>query len=130
MRDNRNRPAGNGAAPSSLDGDSTQSTPPMFDVAEGRRRRDEAVAVARAATHTGWRLVVDRVIEDLARSGRPFTAEDVRARSGDPLGSSPAAMGAAFSAAHRAGLIVPVGFDVAKRPEAHCRPIRVWQGVA
>jgi hypothetical protein len=96
---------------------------------EGRRRRDDGVTVARAATHTGWRLTVDRVIADLAATGDDFTAEDVRARAGDPLASSPNTLGAAIAAAVRAGVIEQAGYQQARRPEAHARVLRVWRGV-
>ena len=101
----------------------------LADLEEGRRRRDDGVAAVRAATATGWRLHVDQAITDLAAAGVLFTAEDVRELAGDPLGSSPNALGGAIHAAARAGLIQAVGYRQATRPEAHARVLRVWQGV-
>lgn len=99
-------------------------------IEDGKRRRDDGMRAVRHNTHTGWRLLVDRVISDLAAAGREFTAEDVRERSGHPLGSHDNALGAAMAAAARAGIIETVGYEQATRPEAHGRILRVWRGAS
>ncbi len=104
--------------------------PNLLDLLEdGRRARDAALTVASASTHTGWRLVAERSIAELAATGEPWTADDLRERTGDPVGSHPNAMGGAINAAVRRGIIEPVGYDQARRPEAHARVLRVWRGV-
>lgn len=106
------------------------SAPSLFDggLEEGKRRRDRGIEAARHNTHPGFRLVVDRVIRQLADSGEEFTAETVRELAGDPLASHPNALSAAMGAAAKAGLIGMVGAQTATRPEAHGRLIRVWKG--
>ena len=70
----------------------------------------------------------EEAIRKLARTGRPFTAEDVRALVGGPLGCRPPVLGALFLAAAKRGEIEPCGFRQATRPEARRRVLRVWRG--
>jgi hypothetical protein len=98
------------------------------DPDEGRRRRDDAVRAVSLNTHPAWKLAAERVVRELAATGREFTAETVRERTGHPLASHPNALGALLGAAARRGEIVAVGFVQATRPEAHARILRVWKG--
>jgi hypothetical protein len=74
-----------------------------------------------------WRRAALSEIEALAASGCEFTADDVRAKVGEPDHS--ARWGGAFLSARRAGLIKPTG---TVRPSAtasrHASLVRVWIG--
>ena len=89
------------------------STP---DLDGGRRRRDDGHRVAENNTLPGVKAALERIVRELATSGEPFTAEDLRARC-QPLGSSPNVIGAAISAAAERGEIRRVGFVQAHRPK-------------
>ena len=104
------------------------TAPSLFDVGaeEGRRRRDEGVKVAAAAAHTGWKLYAERLLQELIAEGGTFTSDDLRARTGEPLGTSPTIFGALIQGAVKRGEIVQVGWATSTRPEAHARPVRIW----
>jgi hypothetical protein len=97
---------------------------------------DYARTVAERARDTGtegagkssseWMLSAEGTLEALIRSGRHFTSEDVIAVVGPA--PAPPAVGALFLRASRARLIEHVGFESAKRIQAHARAIRVWRG--
>lgn len=106
----------------------TVSQPSLLD-AEGRALADLGGDLARRAVHTSWRIACDGAIADLAATGEPFTAEDVRERVGVMTGRE-SAMGGAFRAAAREGLILAAGWRTASRPEAHQRALRVWRGAS
>lgn len=95
---------------------------------EAQRRRDEGVTVAHHATHTGWRLMAERVLGELADAGEPFTVDDLRQRVGHPLASSDNSMGALIAGAAKRGRIRAVGFAQSSRPESHGRWVRQWVG--
>ena len=104
--------------------------PDLLEALEaGRRRRDEGQQVATYATDVSWTLAADRAIADLAATGRPFTAEDLRAVVGPPVGSHNS-MGPVFMRAARAGLIVGIGYRQATRTEAAGRVLKVWRGAS
>jgi hypothetical protein len=98
----------------------------------GRHLRD--VGMAQAAEHAGptFREWAADVIGDLASRGEPFTSDHLeQAIEHDPNGIRPDsrnAIGAAFGAASRRGVIEPVGYTQSQRPEAHARVVRVWRG--
>lgn len=73
-----------------------------------------------------WRTDAARAIRELARSRQVFTAEDVRARAGDP--TSPSAMGCALLTAAAEGTIEAVGFKKAARIQRHGAWVRTWKG--
>lgn len=95
---------------------------------EGQRRRDRGQQAALLSSSVGWKALAERAIAELAATGQPFTAEDLRERVGRPLGSSDNCMGAVFGTAARAGIIEPIAYTQAKRPEAAGRVLRVWRG--
>lgn len=97
---------------------------------EARRRRDEGRTRARTAAWPGWKIAVERAITKLAASGREFTSDDVRRLAGEPLGTSPHALGGLIAAAAQRGEIIAVGFRQSTRPAAHARPIRIWRGAS
>jgi hypothetical protein len=94
---------------------------------EGRRRRDDGMRAALHNTDVRWRSAADQAIRDLAATGLEFTAEHVRERVG-VIAAPPQALGAVFNAARRAGIIVPVGYATATRPERHGGLLRTWRG--
>lgn len=68
-----------------------------------------------------------KAIAQLAKLGRPFDAGDVRAWAG-PF-ESPNVIGAAFSAARKAGLIRSAGVTTSRAVSRHGGLVRLWQGV-
>ena len=59
-----------------------------------------------------------------------FQADDVRnfaLSCGLPEAPDPRAWGAVMRKASADGYIIPVGFEMAHNPNAHKRPVRVWQ---
>jgi hypothetical protein len=96
--------------------------------AAGEALRDEGARQAIDAADTRGRLAGEQAIHDLAATGRPFTAEDVRDLIGAPLGCRPNVLGGLFLRAAKAGVIEAVGYQPARRAEARSRPLRVWRG--
>lgn len=95
---------------------------------DGRARAELGSKAALYSVHTSYRVAVEGAIADLAASGLEFDVETVRARVGPPPGHANA-LGGAFQAAARSGVIRCVGYRPATRPDAHRRVLRVWQGV-
>lgn len=73
--------------------------------------------------------MVDAVIDTLAATGQPFTADDVNALTGDSPTGSRGAAGARFAYAARRGVIQRVGYVPSKRPSVHAHPVSLWMGV-
>jgi hypothetical protein len=84
------------------------------------------MAQADAAEDEAWKARADIAIDQLAKSGREFTAEDVRAGAGDPR--RPNAFGARLQAASRSGVIVKVGYRASRRASLHAHPVALWRG--
>ncbi len=97
------------------------------EAAVGEAYKQLGMFRADEAADAGWKARVDAAIEELAASGAPFTAEDVREIAGDPP-DHPNAMGARFAAAAQRGLIRSVGYRKARRASLHRHPIHVWEG--
>lgn len=97
---------------------------------EARRRRDEGLTAARTGAAIGYRLAFEKALAQLADSGQPFTVDDVRRIAGDPIGTSPQALGGMIAHAAKRGQIRAVGYQQSARPEAHARPVRVWRGAS
>lgn len=96
----------------------------------GESLRDEGTARVLSSEEI-WRERVGNIIDTLAAYHQEFTAEDVRRWAdvrgvGEPHHEN--CWGAALITAAKEHIIVPVGYQPAKRPEAHARPIRVWKG--
>lgn len=97
----------------------------------GRTLRDAGTyAVDSRADHADWRECADSGIDYLAATGRPFTADDVRALSWVDEPTSPKAWGARFLAAARGGRIVRVGYRPSRRASVHAHPVAVWRGTS
>lgn len=76
-----------------------------------------------------WRDHALLVIREFAASGNEWTADDLRARVGEP--DHPNRLGAVILTARKAGIIEPTGVV---RPSTtasrHASLVRVWRGVA
>lgn len=99
----------------------------LDDLEAARRRRDRGHELARFATDVAWTVAADRAIRELAATGEPFTAEELRARVGPPVGSHNS-MGPVFMRAARAGIIVGAAYRQATREAAAGRMLKVWRG--
>lgn len=86
----------------------------------------QAALDSNATTMALWRPKAREVLDDLVKSGRTFTSDDVVDKAG--VAPSPSAIGGLFMTAARDGRIRAVGFVTSTRVEAHGRPIRQWQG--
>ncbi len=94
----------------------------------GSAARDSAIAVA-ADADPDWIRRARTVIAELARTRPTVTADDVWAEIDQPV-SDPRALGAVFTWAGDAGYLARTTMTVpSTRPEAHRRPIRVWQSL-
>ena len=67
-------------------------------------------------------------IAQLARSGVPFTTDDLR-DLGVPEPDRPTRWGVVMQAAYRAGMIRPIAATNSRRPSRHSGLQRVWEGV-
>jgi len=74
----------------------------------------------------------DQIIEHLAASGVPFTADDVwRPEYGlDATQVRHGEVGAAFQRARKRGVIVVVGYQTSRRAARHGCLLRVWAGAS
>lgn len=92
----------------------------------GVAARDEGTTRA-AANNAEWVDQAVAAIRTLARSGAPFTAEDVVQVVGHPDGT-PNAIGAVILKVARTGLIYRYGDRPADRASSHRRRLQVWRG--
>lgn len=86
----------------------------------------EGIETARTPHEDWMKLAVAKIFE-LARTGQPFTAEDVTDVIGLPGGSNKA-VGSAFNQVAKTHMIKRVGERPASRPTSHRRSLAVWQG--
>lgn len=93
---------------------------------EGRRRRDEGQERVDSHTDEAWKDAADAAIARLARTGRPFTAEDLTDLVGMPPRHN--AIGSRFTTAARAGLIEEIGYKQSTRAARHASRMLVWRG--
>jgi len=105
----------------------------LFDAAEASRAKAEGVGrVLDSGRAWPWKLRALDVLEDLAASGEPFTADDLVAVTGLPESSTPNAnnaVGAVFNAVARRGLIVKTGaYRKSRRAVGHARVVAIWVG--
>jgi hypothetical protein len=98
----------------------------MFEHALALKAQGQAVADA--SQPLAWKNNVDVVIARLARTGQPFTSDDVSAITGDSPTGSQGAMGARFSHAARRGVIRRRGYVPSRRPSVHAHPVAEWVG--
>lgn len=109
------------------------SEPTLFDLAEGRRRRDAGMERVTANTPLDWRVRFDAVLVRLARGGEPFTSEDITAVVGLPRRAGSGGnnvVGARMRRARGLGWIAKTGAYVpARRANQHATVIAQWVGV-
>lgn len=98
----------------------------IFEQAEALKAQGQAVADA--SQPVAWKNNVDHVIAVLARTGMPFTSDDVSAITGDSPTGSQGAMGARFSHAARRGVIRRIGYVTSRRISVHGHPVAQWVG--
>lgn len=106
---------------------------PEFDPAEGKRRKEEGMAVAKEHAELTWKEAFYEVATTFAASGHPFTSEDVIERVGLPTGDVGLhrnnAVGAMMNALARRGIIVKTGRHVpSKRAVSHGAELTEWIG--
>lgn len=95
-------------------------------------RLDDALAGAGQADQNAddwWRDGAMRAVRHLARTGREFTADDVR-HLGVPEPDHANRWGGVFLSASRDGVIECVGVRRSARTPRHASLTRVWRGVA
>jgi hypothetical protein len=86
----------------------------------------EGIVKAKEA-QLNWHDQAVTCIRAFARTGKPFTAEDVVAEIGAPTGSGKV-IGAAFNTVARSGMIWRCGERPADRKSSHRRMLAVWRG--
>lgn len=102
------------------------SNGPLFDLIEGRARRDQGTDLAASAV-PDWRdLARDWIVKRSSQPGE-FNADDLRLAVGPPPGHYNA-MGAVFLWAAREGFIRPVRMRPRGFANAHAQLIRVYVG--
>ncbi|ASU81383.1 hypothetical protein CDO52_00040 [Nocardiopsis gilva YIM 90087] len=69
---------------------------------------------------------IDLLIARAAATGKPFSANDIRAQIPDDART--AAIGARFAHARRRGVIEPIGYVTSTDPGTHAHQVRQWQG--
>jgi hypothetical protein len=85
-----------------------------------------AAQAAASQAHPDDRAAVDAAIRQLAATHQPFSANDARSIHGVKGG----VVGAAFTAAHKAKLIVPCGDEGSTSGPTHGHRIYLWKGTA
>ena len=94
----------------------------------GITAKQEGLALAESSDLVaGWMNYAIEAIKQLARSGQPFTAEDLTDVVGMPGGSNKA-IGAAMNKVAKTGMIYRVGIAPATRVTSHRRMLAVWRG--
>lgn len=101
---------------------------------DGLTLKAEGQALALEGADDDWTAAARRAIKWLAAQGKPFTSEDVTARTGLPSGATGTnrnnAVGALMSSAAKAGLIAKTGERVpSQRASSHGAEIAQWVGV-
>lgn len=102
-------------------------------VVDGLTRKEIGQEQALTGADDDWTAAARRAIKWLAAQGRPFTSEDVTARTGLPSGATGTnrnnAVGALMTSAAKAGLIAKTDTRVpSQRPSSHGAEIAQWVG--
>lgn len=92
---------------------------------EAAALRDEGMAAVEAAADPRVIVLIDGEIELANKSGRRWSANDIRDRL--PV-SAHQLVGARVRAAARRKDCMPVGYTPSTLPSTHAHPIRVWLG--
>lgn len=105
--------------------------PPPERVAEGERRREEAIRrVASPAPAQAWVDVALRALRQVAESAARFTSDavwDLLDEWGIEPPEEARAMGVVFRRAENQQVVIPSGdYELSSRPDRHRGPQRVW----
>jgi hypothetical protein len=95
-------------------------------VYEGRKLAEKGMSASWAASPEEWRATAWDMLLSLARSRRPFNADEIKARIGPP--PRPGAVGALFSKARRRKVIEIVGMRPMAGARAHARTTFLYRG--
>ncbi len=93
---------------------------------QGIMGKVEGITLAKDS-QLNWHNEAVICIRQMARTGKPFTAEDVVNEIGAPGGSGKV-IGAAFNTVARSGMIWRCGERPADRKSSHRRMLAVWRG--
>jgi len=93
---------------------------------QGIMGKAEGITIAKES-QLNWHNEAVICIRQMARTGKPFTAEDVVNEIGAPTGSGKV-IGAAFNTVARSGMIWRCGERPADRKSSHRRMLAVWRG--
>ena len=93
---------------------------------EGERRKGEAFANLEAHREAILRKARRAFVTALLANGRA-TIDDVRSEVVLPPGMNPICFGPVASPFARLKFVHRIGFAETTRPEAHCRPVGVWE---
>jgi hypothetical protein len=93
---------------------------------QGIISKAEGITIAKES-QLNWHDEAVICIRQMARTGKPFTAEDVVNEIGAPGGSGKV-IGAAFNTVARSGMIWRCGERPADRKSSHRRMLAVWRG--
>ena len=93
---------------------------------QGIMGKAEGITIAKES-QLNWHNEAVICIRQMARTGKPFTAEDVVNEIGAPGGSGKV-IGAAFNTVARSGMIWRCGERPADRKTSHRRMLAVWRG--
>lgn len=85
--------------------------------------RDQGIERAENAGDQWDRSCIDKAIAETAKSGQPFSANDVRPLLGEVRRSL---IGARFSAAQKRGDIRHCGYVRSTDPATHAHPVALW----
>ena len=88
--------------------------------------KDEGIATAIQADEDWYGQAIS-CIRAMARTGAPFTAEDIVDQIGAPTGSGKV-IGAAMNAVAKSGMIWRCGEKPATRKTSHRRMLAIWRG--
>jgi hypothetical protein len=93
---------------------------------QGVTGKAEGITLAKDS-QLNWHNEAVICIRQMARTGKPFSAEDVVNEIGAPTGSGKV-IGAAFNTVARSGMIWRCGERPADRKSSHRRMLAVWRG--
>ena len=93
---------------------------------DGEARKQQGTSRA-AQAQSDYHELACAQIRTFARTGEPFTADDLVEVIGLPEGSGNV-IGAAFLSVSRTGLIWKVGQRPSNRPSSHRHMLQVWRG--
>lgn len=99
----------------------------LWDVAEGRARRDEALE---RVADPPWSSFANRALQAVARRQPVVTSDDVWAeleRMGIPSPGEKRAMGPVMVAGTREGWITPLGYTTGTNPKHHADVMRTYR---